>query len=308
MLESFVVTFSQVFVLFIFIAIGYILKKSGKLPENFSKGISNLLVYIFMPFLTFRSMAGNFKLNIIGEKVSLIITSCILLGVFLILAFIFSRIFAKERLTRDIYVYSFTFPNSGYFGNPLVLAIFGEMMLFDYMIFCIPFLFLTYTFGVYILNPERKINFKSLLNPMLVAMLIGMLVGAADIKLFSAIDTAVEMGANCMAPSAMILTGIVFASNNFKSMVTNVKAYVACFIKMIIIPLIAVFIFIYSAIPEDVAVLMVIMLTLPTGLNSIVFPEAYGGDSRTGAQFCFISTLTCLFIMPLMLSLYQNLH
>ena len=58
---------------------------------------------------------------------------------------------------------------------------------------------------------------------------------------------------------------------------------------------------------KNIAVLMIIMLTLPTGLNSIVLPEAYGGDSYTGAQLCFVSVFTCLIFIPVILSFYQFL-
>ncbi len=90
------------------------------MSKEFNKGLSNLVVYIFLPFLIFSSMAKNFKLAVLTEKSAVLIASTALLAFFLVLAFIFSRVFAKAPNTRDIYLYSFTFPNSGYFGNPLI--------------------------------------------------------------------------------------------------------------------------------------------------------------------------------------------
>ena len=307
MFESFRVTFSQTLVLFTFIAIGYGFKKSGKVSKDFNKGLSNLLVYTFLPFLTFGSMADNFKLEVLADKAKLILISTGILCGFIILAFVFSRVFAKNKMTRDIYLYSFTFPNSGYIGNPLVLAIFGELMLFDFVVFCIPFFIVTYTFGVYILNPNRSFSFKNLINPILVSLLLGMLVGVLNIKLPTVAETIIDTGANCMAPAAMILTGIVFASNDLKRMVSNLRVYIACTIKMVLIPMIAVLIIVAAKVPENVAILVITMLSLPTGLNSIVFPEAYGGDSQTGAQLCFTSTLTCLIFIPVIFALYHFL-
>jgi len=307
MLQSFSVTFSQVFVLFVFIAIGYMLKKSDILPKDFSKGLSALLVNIFLPFMTFNSMSSSFKLNVLAEKADLILVSTCMLVLFVAVAFVFSRIMSKSSQTRDVYMYSFTFPNSGYFGNPVVLAIYGELMLFDYMIFCIPFFVLTYTFGVYILNPNRSFSLKNLLNPTMVALLLGMVTGAANVKLPSFVVDIISSGANCMAPSAMILTGVVFASRNLKNVVNNSKVYIACGVKMILAPLLVTFILANVNVHCDIAVIIIIMLTLPSGLNSIVFPEANGGDSLTGAQLCFVSTIICLFTMPAMLALYQGL-
>ncbi len=307
MLASFKITFSNIIVLFAFIAIGYWLKKSGKIANTFNKGLSNLVVYIFLPFLTFGSMAKNFNVEVLVEKYTLLIASSALLGLFFIIAFIFSRILAKNQNTRDVYMYSFTFPNASYFGNPLIIALFGELMFFEYMIFCIPVLILTYTFGVYILNPNREFTPKTLLNPILVSLILGMAVGALNIPIPSVIQTVIDTGADCMAPAAMILTGVVFASNDVRKMISNPRVYIACAIKMLLIPIIAVFVIVRMGISENIATMVIITMTLPTGLNSIVFPEAYGGDSQTGAQLCFVATLTSSVAISFVLALYQAL-
>ncbi len=307
MLEIFEITLSNVLVLFVFISIGYGLSKTGILPDGFSKGLAGLLVNVFVPCLTFNSMANNFKLEILSSKIDLLVAACLLLCGFLVLAFVFSRVLTKNKNTRDVYLYSFTFPNAGYFGNPLVLAIFGELMLFDFILFNVPFVILTYTFGVYILNPNRNFSLKNLLNPIILSLVLGMCAGIFEIKFPTFAEKIIETGANSLAPAAMILTGVVFANNSLKKMVSNIKVYIACAIKLVIIPIIAVFIIAALKVPQNIAIIMIINMTLPTGLNSIVFPEAYGGDSRTGAQLCFVSTFTCLIFLPLILTFYQYL-
>ena len=307
MFETFKILFSQSLLLFCFIAIGYTFRRTDKLPAGFNKGLSNLLVWVFLPFLIFNSMAKNFRLEVMGEKLELIWLSLGLMAAFFVLAAIFSRVFARERSTRDVYRYSFLFPNSGYIGNPLVLLSFGELMLFDFMILCIPFMILTYTYGVYILNPNRKFNLRSIFNPAMVALLLGMAAGLLELRIPTAVQTILDTGADCMAPAAMILTGVVFASNNLKTIVSNAKVYLAVGIKIVLIPLVVVWAIAAAKVPYTSAVLLITMVTLPTGLNSIVYPEAYGGDSRTGAQLCFVSTLTSLVFMPLIFAFHTFL-
>lgn len=307
MFESFRITLSQVLVLFAFISIGYALTKAGILSRDFNKGLAGLLVNVFVPCLTFNNMMNNFKIETISSKLEIMIISIVLLVCFLIIALVFSRIFAKEKNTRDVYMYSFTFPNTGYFGMPLILAIYGELMLFDYILFCIPFLILTYTFGIYILNPNRKFDFKSIFNPMMVSLVFGMLAGMINLTLPMFATNILETGANCLAPAAMILTGVVFARNDLKKMLSNWKVYFACALKMILIPFVAAPIISAVNAPQNIAIIIIVTLTLPTGLNSIILPEAYGGDSRTGAQLCFVSTLTTLIVLPLILGFYQYL-
>ena len=307
MFETFKILFAQSLMLFVFIAIGYGFRKSEKLPAGFSKGLSNLLVYIFLPFLIFDSMAENFRLEIMRDKLGILALATALMAAFFVLALIFSRVFAREQRTRDVYMYSFLFPNSSYIGTPLVLLSFGELMLFDFIIMIIPFMILTFTYGVYILNPNRKFNLRSLLSPVVIALLLGMAAGLLNLRIPNALQSILDTGAACVAPAAMILTGVVFAQNDLKTIVSNPRVYLAVVIKIVLIPLIVVWALTALKVPYGIAALLITMVALPTGLNSVVFPEAYGGDSRTGAQLCFVSTLTSLLCLPLIFAFYAFL-
>ena len=53
----------------------------------------------------------------------------------------------------------------------------------------------------------------------------------------------------------------------------------------------------------DTTLLMVIFSSMPLGLNTIVFPAAYGGDETLGASMAVISNLIGMITVPLILSL-----
>ena len=42
---------------------------------------------------------------------------------------------------------------------------------------------------------------------------------------------------------------------------------------------------------------------MPLGLNTVVFPEAYGGNPETGASMALISHTLCIVSIPLMYAL-----
>jgi predicted permease len=46
-----------------------------------------------------------------------------------------------------------------------------------------------------------------------------------------------------------------------------------------------------------------IALGCPLGLNTVVFPEAYGGDAKTGAGMAMISHSLCVITIPLLYAL-----
>ena len=41
-------------------------------------------------------------------------------------------------------------------------------------------------------------------------------------------------------------------------------------------------------------------IAAPLGLNTVVFPEAYGGNPETGASMAMISHTLCILTIPLM--------
>lgn len=311
MLELFNITINQTVTLFIFIALGFWLKKSGKVTANFSKGLSVALVNVISPMLTIRTFANNFKAETITHNLVLLGLAVVTLIVCFIIGFVLSHIFARTKgvLNRnkfDVYLYSMTISNLGYFGYPLIESIFGEQMLANFMVFCIPFNMFIYTFGIYILNPNKVFSLKKLLNIPMLSLFVGMFLGLIDIKFPTLIADVLKSGGDCQAPIAMLLTGVVFASNNLKSMVAGGKVYLAVIIKLIILPLLLIPVLMLLRLPREISISIMTLFCLPAGLNSIVFPEAFGGDSRTGAQLCFITTTLCVITIPLIYSLFQT--
>ncbi len=311
MLQLFKITLDQTLTLFMFILLGYWLKKSGKVTKDLSKSLSVMLVNVFTPLLSVKTFANNFTRDILLDKAILIGISIIFLLVCIVVGYVFSFIFAREngkikKDTFDVYLYTMTITNLGYFGYPIIEAIFGEQMLFNFMVFTLPFSIFINSVGIYLLNPNKVLSFKSVLNMPMIGMFIGMILGLLNVKIPAFLLNVMTSGGNCMAPVGMILTGIIFASNDLKSMVANGKIYLIYFIKLLIIPILFIPVLRYLNLSPEASISMMTLLILPAGLNSIVFPEAFGGDSKTGAQLCFVSMIGCIITIPIVYTLFQT--
>lgn len=307
MLETFYITINQLLMLFAFMMCGYILKKKNILSDTASNVLSKLELYIFLPALNIQTFANNFHIDIVYEKLYFILLSITILVVTYILAINLSKIFSKDKLQQDIYIYSFTIPNFGYLGYPLVGAVFGEAALFNMMIFAIPYNLFMYTLGMYILNPKKEYSVKKLLNPAMITVVIGMIIGLSNITLPTFITETTRMASNCMAPVAMILTGIVLAKKPVRDMVCNPKMYIASSVRLILIPLVIGTILYIAGIRESMFIIAVATLAMPFGLNSVVFPEAFGGDSGMGAQLCFLTNGLGLLSIPIIFGILAGI-
>ena len=303
----FQITVEQMAILFLFMALGYLLMKRGFVPKDSASTLSKLQVYVFLPAMVFKTFVG-LRAEEALSKLPLLGVSLALLLACLLAAVLIARVAARTPMERDIYIYSLTIPNLGYMGYPLVEAVMGPEMLLDFMIFVIPFNIFIYTAGMYILNPNKKFTLTKIVNAPMVAMALGIVLGLCGWQAPAFLVSACASASGCMAPCAMLLTGFVLAGQPFLSMVKELRSYVLSVIKLLAMPLATLGVMYLLHVPQRAALAAVITVTMPFGLNSVVFPEAMGGDSTSGARLCFLGNLMAILTIPLMFNLLYGVY
>lgn len=306
-------TINQLILMFFFMAIGFIFKRKRILDAYSSGTISRLLVNLFLPAMVIKSFSNNFKSDVLADKAMILLFSTAVLLTTAVMSIFLARLFSKEKNangetirnknTEGIYIYSFTIPNIGYMGYPLVSAVFGSQALTDSMIYCIPYNIYIYTLGMYYLTENKTISFKTIITPPFLAVFVGMAIGLMDFEFPSVVSRILTTAESCVSPCAMILTGTVFARMDITSVFRDWRPYAASAIRLLIIPIAALALFRALKINEAWILPSVAMLAMPLGVNSIVFPEAYGGDAESGAKVCFMAAILALFTIPVVFAL-----
>ncbi len=322
-MSTFLATLNPMLTLFICIAIGFIFSKCKILPEGSGKVMAKLETWIFCPALNFTTMAYFCTVDSIGEHLINIILSS--LGVILAIAIsvFLARFFVKEKgPERGVYLYALAFANSGYMGDPIVLAMFGDVALSYYKLFCLPIQLMIYSWGIGVMTPvtEKKGGaWRRLLNAPTVAMLLGMVVGLSGVGKYipGFLTNSLDTLKVCMGPVAMLLAGVTIAKYDFLSMLKNKRVYVATLLRLFPLPAIIVaFIFLLKvlassafdlSISNDVLFLTFFATAPALGLNTVIFPEAYGGNPETGASMAMISHTLCVITIPLLYALMVTL-
>ena len=72
MTDIFLTTLSKVSVLLIFIGLGYLLRRSGKLPDNAGRVLSLLTTLVFSPAYTIKNLSTSLTMDKIGSQMLLI--------------------------------------------------------------------------------------------------------------------------------------------------------------------------------------------------------------------------------------------
>ncbi|GHV51530.1 transporter [Spirochaetia bacterium] len=296
-------TVNQILVFFIFMLCGYVFKKKGLINDSLSTVISRLEVSVFMPALCFNTFSVNFNLAVLKEKSVFLLAGTLTLGITFLLALFLSNAFTKKPMTRGIYIYALAVPNFGYMGFPLILAVYGEQMLLNFMIVGIPYNIFIYTVGRNIFSGDKRFSPRNMLDPTLIGIIIGAVAGLTGLRLPVFLGNTLTIAAACLAPLAMIMTGFILARTPFKFNISNPKIYLTSALRLLIIPLTAGAILLLLHVRLEVVLTMTAFLCMPMGLNNVIFPEAYGGDSGTGAQCCFVSQVLGIFTIPAVFAL-----
>lgn len=325
----FINTLQQVAVLLLFIFIGYFFKKKNIITDGGKKVLASLLTCLFAPAYSIMSLSSVISIEEITKYSTIFIAgiAVALIGIFV--AIPFAKMVDKDKFHQNILKYAFAFGNVGYFGYPLIYAVFNaykgpivaEVARAQMILFCVPMSIAIYSYGYYILTTpvtdgakreqrtlKQKLAF--LYSPMMLGAIIGIILGLLPFELPQFFADIVKKAGDCQSAPAMLLTGAVLAGVPFKELFTSIKSYVIGVIKLLIIPAIfAVILYIIYLCGWQneqfmrIALLTILAVSMPVGMNTVVYPESCGMDSTEGAKSCFISYIIALATLPIIFSI-----
>ena len=308
-------TLSQMLLMFMLILIGFALRKKKILPDNAHVTMSKLETWVFVPSLNFVNMLTNFKVSTFAANATLILHGLIMIVVALVIAQPLAALFVKRKLhdsaqeyQRNIYRYAMTFGNYGFMGNFIIEGVWGETALSQYLMFTMIISIVCSSWGLYILIPkDNNVSFwknirKGIITPPMIALVGGMICGILGVGRYIPVffTNMLSNAKACMGPVAMLLAGFVIGGFDVKKMLLNGKVYIATAIRLIILPAIFVLVFKFFGASKEILTFILIAFGTPLGLNTIVYPAAYGGDTKTGASMAVISHTLCVITIPVM--------
>lgn len=316
--------FVQILLLLLFIFIGYLMAKLGKADNRHSKLLSVLGFYIFLPANVFKTFSEKFTVEYLTNRYPLLIISAVFVIVMMLVGIPVSKWLTKEKYRQAIYRYSLISSNYGYVGYTLAAAIFDQNMLIDVMMFAMPLSIYTYSIG-YCMLTKNKLSFKKLMGPVNIAMVAGALVGIGKpyvvdffltnlpqvvefIKpvgnpLLQLIDSFLTKAQGAMGPVSMLLTGLVISEYKLKDMLTQWSVYILAFLRLIVIPCAVCGVMLLLGLNRFITPVLIIV-ALPCGLNTIVFPKLIGEDCRPGAALACVTSVLCCATIPFCMWLF----
>lgn len=297
--------FDQVMVLFLLIVVGYVIRKLNIVSDAINKEIGALVINIALPCFLIVSMNMSFSVEMLKTSGIFVLLSFAVYAGFALSAKFFSKLIGVEGKARDVFEYVLLFSNVGYMGYPVVKVVFGDQGVFYTAVYNLSFSVLVWSYGVYLMNrnSDHTEKRKGILNPGLVAVLLGFFLFAFSIELPKPIFETLSLIGDTTTPLSMMFIGFILAQTEMKTIFRDWQVFALTAIRLVIQPL-CVFLILKIAGFEGLLLnIPVLIAAMPAAANTAIIASKYGSDYQLAAKVIYISTLLSVVTIPIVVKL-----
>lgn len=299
---------NQMLGLFALLLIGYSMNRLGLLPEHTEDVLSKLVTQLFLPALTIYTFMDQCTVENLRTYGTWVLYGTMFMLASMLLAILLARLMAgKNTYLEGIYRYALAFPNTGGVGTPVVLALFGTAGLFQYQLYQLLNGIATYGWGIaqMIPNPPARRwtdHLKNICTPVFISTLIGAVLGLTGAARYlpSVIPSTLQSIGGAYSVLAMLLVGFVLGDYKVKEMISGRPFYLVSFLRLLVIPCLYLAVLHLLHAPQMLCVMTCLVYACPCGMNTVVYPAAYGQDTRPGASMILISSTLSMVTIPCM--------
>ncbi|MBQ2751471.1 MAG: AEC family transporter [Oscillospiraceae bacterium] len=285
--------------LFIYMAVGYGMSKGGMLSKQFRSGLTDMLIYILLPCMVFESFNQHLTAEQLLEGAGIFVVSFAASLLAWVVGLIAWHRYptAKQQILR----YATLISSATFAGLPVINDAYGAPGLFLASIYIIPGRILMWTAGISLFGAKSEGWIKKTMsNPAMVAVFLGLGRMLTGFTLPSFIDKAMANIGNCTAPLSLIIVGGILSEVDLHGIFDR-DALALGFVRMILIPVIMIGALKVVGFSEMGTAVAIIMAAMPAGTTSAILAEKYGADSVLGSKCIFVTTMMSLFTIPLLM-------
>ena len=285
--------------IFIIMVVGIVCYKMNIIDKYAKDKLSQLSTWIVCPMLIFMSFQMEYDAELLKKMMIVFGLAMLSFVISIMLANLFLR--EKEGYDNAVERFGVIFTNCGFIGIPLGSAIFGNIGVIYATLFVAAFHVFCWTYGISLLD-KGKFQLKKLINPCLIAVVLGVFFFVMQIKVPENIAYALNSISNMNTPLAMLISGVVLAQLDLKTTLQKLAKGRLLFVVLlrgIISP--AIFALLIRLIPIDEQMRIVSAMTAacPTGAFTITLSILYGRDDTYGTEILCTSTLLSIITIPL---------
>lgn len=299
-MENFIFALDATLPIFLLILSGYLFKRFHILNDAFIAPANTFNFTITLPILLFQQIS---KTDIINTFDLTYVLFCIFATSFCFFAlWICTRKFMKQKEMRGAFVQASFRGSAAVLGIAFIINIYDDSGMAPMMIIgAVP---LYNIFSVIVLSVEggKQVSLKEtcisiLKNPILIAIVIGMIASLTQLQLPNVVDKTLQQFAQIASPLALITIGVAFQGKEAPSKIKI--SSLASIIKLIVMPALFLPLAYYLGFRDSAMVAILIMLGSPTTASCYIMAQQMNNDevltSSTIVMTTLLSSITLTF-------------
>ena len=298
----------QIIQLFLMIFMGFLIVKAKLLNSEDSKILSIIVLYLIFPCVIINAFKVDYTPQTVKGLLIALAGSVMTQVILLIVVSILGRVFHLN----EVEVASIYYSNSGNLIVPIVMFILGkEWVLYGCVFMSVQLVFI-WTHCKKIISRESTYDWRKIvLNINMISIAIGIVLFLTRIHLPEDINSTLSAVGGMIGPASMIVTGMLYAQMDYKKIIASKRIYFVTFLRLIVVPAIALvlikFSYLASLSSNGPKIMLIVFLAIITPSASTVTQmcQVYGNDSQYASAINVVTTLLAIITMPLMVMLFQ---
>ncbi len=291
---------AEMLVILFAIAAGYGANRLGYLGGETDQKLSRLILNITMPAMIVAAVITGEELPEISAILSILEVGV----VFYVLEFAFvltvPKLLPGTAGQKGVYRYTLAFPNVGFIGYPVAVALYGEGALFYAAILALPFNLLSYSLGPLMLAGAGRFRWRQLLSPCIVASVLGLVLALTRLRPPAMVGEMLDFVGSITVPLSLLVVGSLLAHMSPGKVLRSPKLWVLSVLRLLVMPALLCLVLRGMHIEAMVLGIAVSQMGMPVAVNGTLLSMEYGGDTEAMAQVTFLTTLGAIVTIPVL--------
>lgn len=206
---------------------------------------------------------------------------------------------------KTIIHFANVFTNTGYIGFPVLNAIYGPEGVVYGSIFNMFFVIFVWTYGIMLFKGKlekdklKKEIIKTLLNPSIIAVVIGIVIIIFNIELPEILLNSINSVGSISGPLSMIIIGAIVSKARIGDNIRDWRLYYGLTIKMVVLPLVLILISLFLE-KSIVTNSVIIIASMPAAAMTSIFAGSFNKEEDFASLLVLLTTLLSIITIPIL--------
>ena len=304
----FITVFTQVSVLMLMIAAGFIAAKAGIMTEAGAACCTDIALIIATPCVIIKSLMRRFDAAVMKSLLLAVVLTLLVQVLMITLGTLLLR--SKDLRRQRTLRFGSIFANCGFMSLPLQEVMLGSDGTLYGSAYVIMFNLVVWSYGIYLISGDKRyIQPKKLfVNPGIAGLLIGLIIFVFSVPVPQVISSTVNYLAAIYTPLPMLIIGYHLSKTNVLKAFKDVKCIIAVLLRLIVYPLVSLGVLYILGVRGTLLVSVIISLSAPVAAVTTMFSSKFGGgDTVLSVDMVSLSTVLSIITMPAVITLAQLL-